>query len=50
MLRGSLRLVEAGEGAIVALVEAPGLLHGQIGLANFLQDLRRKPKMRMKQG
>ena len=39
MLGGSLGLVEAGEGAVVTLVQPPSLAHGQVRLANLLQDL-----------
>lgn len=39
MLSGGLGLVEAGQGAVVTLVQPPGLAHGQVGLVNALQDL-----------
>ena len=42
MLGGSLGLVEAGEGAIVTLVQPPGLAHWELGLVDALQHLRKK--------
>ena len=39
VLGGGLGLVEAGEGAVVTLVQPPSLADGQVRLVNALQDL-----------
>ncbi len=38
MLLSSLGFVEASEAAVVALVQPPRFLHGQVGLPRLLED------------
>ena len=38
MFFSSLSLVQSGQPSVVPLVEPPGLLHGQVSLADLLED------------